>query len=234
MQPTYIYVGAGWDTAPFKAEWAKGTIIHCIDGQPHSEYGTKTSFDIDVTSPTYGKNVYSRPNFAKRVLRAYETAGFACSMYDKRNILETGLLFADTHTGCRSVVIFENIELDIIVWYHFNSGLPEHADEIYEMVGAYNGLLCSGHWPHVSITESFDVPDNSLTFHGYPNTGYHEDRRDRDENEQSVVGRLSYDDAYRKKFERFVFHDLEGGENTFDYWDDYLDWIDENPDLAYE
>jgi hypothetical protein len=234
MQPTYIYVGAGWDTAPFKAEWAKGTIIHCIDGQPHSEYGTKTSFDNDESSPTYGKNVYSRPNFAKRVLLAYETAGFACSIYDKRNILETGLLLADTYTGRRSVVIFENIELDIIVWYHFNSGLPEHADEIYEMVGAYNGLLCSGHSPHISIIERFAVSDNSLTFRGYPNTGYHEDWRDRDENEQSVVGRLSYDDAYRTKFERFVFHDLEGGENGFECWDDYLDWIDENPDLAYE
>jgi hypothetical protein len=226
MRITYIYVGAGWDTVPFTT---RGTNIHCIDGQPHSEFGTRTSFD------TNGSNVYSRPKFAKRVLRAYERAGFKCSKTDRTKILETGLLNGDNFTGERTVIVFVNPERDITIWYHFNSGLPEHADEIYKMVQGtpcYNGILCAGHWPHVSIIDKFAVPDNSLVFHGYPRTAYHvEDRRTI---EQSVVGRLSYDDAYRKKFTHFVFHDLNGGENTFDCWDDYLGWICENPDLAYE
>lgn len=231
MRLTYIYVGAGWDTVPFREEWMRGTNIHCIDGQPHSEFGTKTSFDNDETSPTYGNNLYSRPKFAKRVLRAYEKAGFKCSEYDRTNIVKTGLMKI---TSGRTVIIFVNTDRDITIWYHFNSGLPEHADDIYEMVGEYNGLLCSGHWPHISITETFVVPDNSLVFHGYANTAYHVERRDMDEIEQSVVGRLSYDDAYRKKFTQFIFHDLNGGENVFECWDDYLEWICENPEMAYE
>ncbi len=270
MRPTYIYVGSGWDIAPFEEDWMRGSSVHCIDGQPHSEFGTKTLFD------TNRNNVFSRPKFAKRVLQAYERAGFKCSEYDRTEILETGLLNNENLTGQRIVIVFVNTERDIIIWYHFNSGLPEHAEDIYKMVqgtygsafltaersdapkaqGAdagyagtpatppfpeqgtaapcYNGILCAGHWPHISIIETFAVPDNSLVFHGYPRTSYHVEGRNIDEIEQSVVGRLSYDDIYRKKFTHFVFHDLDGGENVFDCWDDYLEWIYDNPEMAYE
>ncbi len=258
MRPTYIYVGSGWDIAPFEEDWLRGSNVHCIDGQPHSEFGTKTLFD------TNGSNVFSRPKFAKRVLQAYERAGFICSEYDRTEILETGLLNDENLTGQRIVIVFVNAERDIIIWYHFNSGLPEHAEDIYKTVGGggnlrfapskpslseggscaegasatpapcYNGILCAGHWPHISIIETFAVPDNSLVFHGYPRTSYHVEDRNMGEIEQSVVGRLSYDDIYRKKFTHFIFHNLDGSENVFDCWDDYLQWIYENPELAYE
>ena len=55
-----------------------------------------------------------------------------------------------------------------------------------------------------------------------------------DTDDLSVVGRISYDEVYRNKFHCFVFYDIYGNEYEFATWDDYLDWIDENSDLAYE
>ena len=203
MPNVYVYVGAGWDTIVFEAEWADDSIIHCIDGQPHSEYGTDTLFDKD------GKNMYARTRFAKRVLDEYEAAGFTCSSDNRTDILTTGLLDSET-----------------------NSGLPTHAVEISQMVGVYNGLLCAGHWPHISIMDITQIADQSLVFRGYASTCFHVDEDNMDD--LSVVGRISCDEVYRNKFYCFVFYDIYGNEYEFATWDDYLDWIDENPDLAYE
>jgi hypothetical protein len=227
-RPTYIYVGAGWDTKPFNAEWATGTTIHCVDGQPHSEFGTKTYF-LDE------KNRFSRPYFVGRVLDEYEGAGFVCSAADREELETTGLLTEDC-TGIRRVVRFDNTPRDIIVWYHFNSGLPDHIAEIAEMVGTYQGLLSAGHWPHKSaMSEAFHIPDRTLTFRGYANTYFGVDDHDTlDGIENSVVGRLSYDHAYRCKFKHFVFYDVCGEEHWFDMWEEFLVWIAYNSELAYE
>ena len=226
MPNVYVYVGAGWDTIVFEAEWADSTIIHCIDGQPHSEFGTKTMFD------ECGKNLYARTRFAKCVLDKYEAAGFTCSSDDRTDILTTGLLDSETDTGSRRVVRFIQADRNIVVWYHFNSGLPTHAAEISQMVGVYQGILCAGHWPHISIMDITQIADQSLIFRGYASTCFHADEDNMDD--LSVVGRISYDDEYRNKFYCFVFYDIYGNEYEFATWDDYLDWIDENPDLAYE
>jgi hypothetical protein len=226
-RPTHLYVGAGWDTSPFEADWAEGATIHCVDGQPHSEYGSKTCFQD-------GQNVYSRPHFVQNVLDAYEEAGFVCSTEDRAE-LETTRLLDEALTGVRRVVRFDIVARDIIIYYHFNSGLPEHTDEIARMVGTYQGLLCAGHWPHKSaMGEVFHIPDHSLTFRGYANTCFGVDCGTTvEEMEKSVVGRLSYDPSFRRKFKHFVFHDVCGEEHWFDMWEEFLVWITYNSDLAY-
>ena len=226
-RPTHLYVGAGWDTNPFNAEWATGTTIHCVDGQPHSEFGTKTYF-LDE------KNRFSRPYFVGRVLDEYEEAGFVCSAADREELETTGLLTED-HTGIRRVVRFDNEACDIIVWYHFNSGLPDHVEEIAQMVGPYQGLLCAGHWPHKSaMSEAFHIPDHSLTFRGYAQTCFGVDcGSDLADIEKSVTGRLSYDHAYRRKFRHFVFCDLYGEEHWFHMWEEFLVWLRYNSELVY-
>ena len=216
---TYIYVGAGWDTKPLTENWTKGITIHCVDGQPHSEFGTEEYYE---SNGEFFRNMFARPKFAKRVLREYAAVGFTCSQTDRKKITKTGLLNIDTLTGVRTVICFTNTERDTIVWYHFNSGLPTHSDDISKMVGTYDGLICSGHCPHVSIMDSFEIPDHSLIFRGYPNTQY------RSECEQSGV--VGLDEI---KFKCFIFHDLDGREHSFESWTEYLDWIDENSDLAY-
>jgi len=228
-RPTHLYVGAGWDTLPFEAGWATGTTIHCVDGQPHSEFGTKVHFED-------GKNQLSRPNFVKKVLAEYDAAGFTCSAVDREEMETTGLLKED-HTGTRRVVRFDNPSRDIVVWYHFNSGLPDHVAEIAAMIGTYQGMLCAGHWPHRSaMSEVFNIPDRTLTFRGYAQTCFGVDfcRDALDDIEKSVVGRLSYDHAYRRKFKHFVFCDVGGEEHWFDMWEELLVWIAYNPDLVYD
>ena len=73
--------------------------------------------------------------------------GFVCSPED-RTELETTKQWNDDCTGVRRVVRFHNDARDTVVWYHLNSGLPDHVAEIAEMVGPYQGILCAGHWPH--------------------------------------------------------------------------------------
>lgn len=228
FRPTHIYVGAGWDTEPFEAEWAEGTTIHCVDGQPHSEIGTQTYFEE-------GKNCLSRPYFAEKVLEEYAAVGFVCSSEDKKE-LETTKLLAEDLTGVRRVVRFTHVSRDIVVWYHFNSGIPEHVTEIAQMIGPYQGMICRGHWPHRSaIDQAFDIPDYSLTFRGYAGTCFGVDQEDDlDDIEKSVVGRLSYDYAYRRKFQCFVFYDLNREEHWFDMWEEFLVWVKRNPCLVYE
>jgi hypothetical protein len=222
-------VGAGWDTKPFEAEWVEGTTIHCVDGQPHSEFGTKTYFED-------GKNRFSRPNFVAKVLDAYDEAGFVCSAEDREELETTGLLVEDC-TGTRRVVRFDHESRDIVVWFHFNSGLPDHVAEIAQMVGTYRGMLCAGHWPHKSaMSEAFNIPDRTLTFRGYAQTCFGVDIGGvaLADIEKSVVGRLSYDNARRSKFKHFIFHDMYGEEHWFAVWEEFQDWIERNPGLAYE
>ena len=228
-RPTHLYVGAGWDTKPFEAKWAEGATIHCVDGQPHSEFGTNTHFDFEN-----GKNCFARRHFVGMVLESYENAGFTCSVADREEMETTGLLKED-HTGTRRVVRFDNPSRDIVVVYHFNSGLPAHVAEIAAMIGTYQGMLCAGHWPHRSaMSDVFNIPDRTLTFRGYAGTCFGVDYgTDLEDIEKSVVGRLSYDHAYRRKFKHFVFHDMNGEEHWFDMWEELLVWIAYNDDLAY-
>lgn len=224
-RPKHVYVGAGWDTKPFEAEWAEGTTIHCVDGQPHSEFGIKTYYED-------GKNRFSRPYFVGKVLDAYTEAGFVCSVEDKAELENTGLLTEDC-TGERRVVRFDHVSRDIIIYYHFNSGLPEHTKRIAQMIGTYQGIVCSGHWPNKSmLCDAFDIPDRSLTFRGYAETCFGPDD-DFDDMEGTVTGRLSYDCSYRRKFKHFVFYDVNEEEHWFDMWEEFLVWIQHNPDLAY-
>jgi hypothetical protein len=227
-RPTHLYVGAGWDTKPFEADWAVGATIHCVDGQPHSEFGTETCFED-------GKNRYSRPHFVERVLDSYKDAGFVCSDEDRDELSATGLLSED-RTGSRRVVRFDHTSRDIVVWFHFNSGLPDHVAEIALMVGTYQGMLCSGHWANkTAMSEAFNILDHSLTFRGYAYTNFEVDNDviSMEDIEKSVVGRLFYDRSYRRKFKHFVFHDVCGEEHWFDKWEEFLVWIEYNSDLAY-
>ena len=239
QRSVYIYVGAGWDTTPFDDGWTNGGVFHCIDGQPNSEFGTQTYFED-------GCNLYARRQFVARVLKEYHEAGFICSDDDKQELLNTQLL-DERGTGLRRVVMFENTERDICIWYHFNTGLPDHIPVILDTLAinlgnlgnqaipVYNGLLCGGHWPHKSIMDAkFQIPDNSLTFHGYAKTCFGVDCCDLSDVEGTVCGRLSYDYMYRRKFKEYIFHDLNGEEHWFNSWEEYLVWINHNSNLAYE
>jgi hypothetical protein len=80
------------------------------------------------------------------------------------------------------------------------------------------------------MCETFNIPDRSLTFRGYANTCFGDGF---DEFFENVVGRLSYDHTYRDKFRHFVFHDVYGEEHWFAVWEEFQDWIERNPGLAY-
>ena len=57
-----LYIGAGIDTKPFQlCDWI--TKFYCVDGQPHSEFGTLLSGRICKG----GDDGYARPNFIKEV-----------------------------------------------------------------------------------------------------------------------------------------------------------------------
>jgi len=235
MSSVYLYVGAGCDTAPFGAPWVDGTTIHCIDGQPHSEFGTQTCFleNESESSPRYMKNVFARPKFVKQLVAAYREANFTCrdtELVKSMESMESGLLDGDD-TGTRRVVEFTHATRDIVIWYHFNSGLPEHIPEIARTVActgktnrtAYDGIICSGHWPHRCIVDPlFCIPNNTLTFRGYADTCFGVEEDDCEYND-SIVGRLSYDYEYRRKFKQFIFHDLYGEEHRFGVWEDYVE-----------
>jgi len=233
-KPVYIYVGAGIDTTPFLHDWANGSVIHCIDGQPHSEFGIREYYGNTDGSLLNG---FSRPNFARNVVDEYRAMGYECSPEDISHVETTGLL-GPTLTrlgGVPTRIQFINVVRDITILYHFNTGLPEDTLNTLQIIGPYNGIVCRGHWPHRSIIDCADIPDNSLIFRGYAGTVFGiDDYVTENEIESSMVVRLSFDHQIRRKFKLFVFYDTYGEENWFDTWEEYLVFIHYNQHLTYE
>jgi len=252
---THIYVGAGYDTVPFRTEWCDGSTIHCIDSQPHSEFGLreyypsggatewqyksslKTEKNADGIPDGITLNGFARPNFAQDVVANYNEEGFVCSMEDYKFIQETRLL-GPTYTrqgGGPTRVRFINLERDIIIWYHFNASLPDDVAETLKIIGTYDGIICRGHWPHRATTDNADIPDKTLTFRGYAATIFGiSDYVTDDMVTNSMIVRLSFDHNIRRKFKHFVFYDTYGVEHWFDTWEEHLVFIEQNPGLICE
>jgi hypothetical protein len=253
-RPTHVYIGAGADTYPFRAEWCNGTTIHCVDGQPHSEFGNReyypsggatewqykgarrTEIPNDGVPDGTTPNGFARPSFAIDVLSNYHELDFMCSMEDYKLIMDTRLL-GPTYTRLGegpTRVRFINEERDIIIWYHFNASLPDHATETLNFIGTYDGIICKGHHPHKTLINNAN-PDKSLTFRGYAPTcfgiyaGYNITENDIS---NSMVIRLSFDRNIRRKFKNFVFYDTYGVEHWFNMWEEFLVFYHYNPSLT--
>ena len=253
-RPTHVYIGAGADTYPFRAEWCNGTTIHCVDGQPHSEFGNReyypsggatewqykgarrTEIPNDGVPDGTTPNGFARPSFAMDVLSNYHELDFLCSIEDKNYIQDTRLL-GPTYTRLGegpTRVRFINEERDIIIWYHFNASLPDHATETLNFIGTYDGIICKGHHPHKTLINNAN-PDKSLTFRGYAPTcfgiyaGYNITENDIS---NSMVIRLSFDHNIRRKFKNFVFYDTYGVEHWFNMWEEFLVFYHYNPSLT--
>lgn len=256
-RPTHVYIGAGADTYPFRAEWCNGTTIHCVDGLPHSELGNREYYPSggatewqyktchrterhndgvpDGTTP----NGFARPSFAQYVLSNYHELDFFCSMEDYKLIRDTRLL-GPTYTrlgGGPTRVRFINVERDIIIWYHFNASLPDDATETLNFIGTYDGIICRGHHPHKTLINNANIPDKSLTFRAYSGTcygiyaGYNITENDIS---NSMVIRLSFCPIIRSKFKNFVFYDTLGTEHRFNMWEEFLVFYHYNPSLTYD
>lgn len=254
-RPTHVYVGAGSDTSPFNAKWVDGSTIHCIDSQPHSEFGVREYYpsggatewshksSIGTEKYPYGipdgitLNGFARPNFAQKVVTEYLEKGFECSLEDHRHIEDTGLL-GPTYTrfgGGPTRIRFVNLERDIIIWYHFNTSLPDDADETLNFIGTYDGIICRGHWPHRTIIDNAVIPDKTLTFRGYAGTCFGiGDYITDDDVTNSMIVRLSFSHKIRRKFKHFVFYDTYGTEHWFDMWEEFLVFYERNPELIFE
>lgn len=245
----YIYIGAGTDTKPFDAKWVDGATIHCIDSQPHSEFGIHEYYPSKCSSNWRYKslnkldnlnfgtpdgitpNGFARPNFARIVLGEYEEKGYECSIENWNLILNTGLL-GPTYTrlgGGPTRVRFFNTARNITIWYHFNTVLPHDVQETLEFIGPFDTIICKGHDPHKSIVDR--AVDNTLTFRGYAGTAYgiHDLKTS-----TCMTVQLSFDPTTRSKFKHFVFYDTYGDEHWFNTWEEFLVFYDCNPDLTFE
>ena len=253
-RPTHVYVGAGADTSPFNAKWVDGSTIHCIDSQPHSEFGVREYYpsggatewshksSIGTEKNTDGipdgitLNGFARPNFTRDVLSNYHQQDFFCSMADYKLIRDTKLL-DPTYTrlgGGPTRIRFINLERDIIIWYHFNASLPDDATETLKFIGTYDGIICRGHWPHRTLIDNANIPDKTLTFRGYAGTCFGiSDYITNDDVTNSMIVRLSFDHKIRCKFKYFVFYDTYGTEHWFDLWEEFLVFYHNNPNLTY-
>lgn len=256
-RPTHVYIGAGADTYPFRAEWCNGTTIHCVDGLPHSEFGNReyypsggatewqykgarrTEIPNDGVPDGTTPNGFARPSFAMYVLSNYHELDFICSMEDYKLIRDTRLL-GPTYTrlgGGPTRVRFINEERDIIIWYHFNASLPDDATETLNFIGTYDGIICKGHHPHKTLINNANIPDKSLTFRGYAPTcfgiyaGYNITENDI---ANKMVIRLSFCPIIRSKFKNFVFYDTHGTEHWFNMWEEFLVFYHYNPSLTYD
>ena len=254
----HVYVGAGVDTSPFDAKWVDGATIHCIDSQPHSEFGVREYYPSGVMEWQYKSlnrgdkrptgtpngltpNGFARPNFALNVVAEYREKGFECSLEDRTHIEDTCLL-GPTYTrlnGCPTRIRFVNEERNIIIWYHFNTSLPHDVDETLNFIGPYDGIICRGHDPHRSIIDHYQRTDQrtdqTLTFRGYAGTAFGVCEQTTEEDIAAHMAvRLSFDYKIRRKFKHFVFYDTYGDEHWFDTWEEYLVFYDCNPELIFE
>lgn len=256
-RPTHVYVGAGADTDPFGAEWCNGTTIHCIDPQPHSQYGLREYYPSGGSSKWSSHwlgveedgedgvpdgttlNRFARPDFTMDIIYNYSKKGFLCSMEDYELMNDT-LLLGPTYTrlgGGPTRIRFINEERDIIIWYHFNACLPDDAVETLKFIGTYDGIICNGHWPNKTLIHNADIPDNSLTFRAYAGTCYGiyaSYNITEDDFSNSMVIRLSFCPIIRSKFKNFVFYDTLGTEHRFDIWEEFLVFYHYNDDLTFD
>jgi hypothetical protein len=225
IRPTYIYVGAGKDTEIFTANWADGATIHCIDSQPHSEFGICEYYENThlVDKPI---NMFARPSFAISIVEQYNSKGYECSREDRIHIEKTGLL-SSTYTrfgAGQTIIKFINIARNIIIWYHFNTCLPDDTAETIKVIGSYDGIICKGYDPHRSIIDLLNVTDRTLVFRGYAGTvfGIYA-KTSREDIENNLFVRLSFDYQIRRKFKHFVFYNSYGNEQLFDTWEEFLE-----------
>ena len=119
-----LYVGAGCDTRPLFARLDQPIV--CVDGQPFSEFGTKTCSCYDARH-----NCFSRPKFPHALDRAMALAGQELwhNVGDVR------------YYGDR-------------VTYLTNTGFPEHVERV-RPYGPFSTLIVAGHDPHADVLTLF-------------------------------------------------------------------------------
>ena len=100
-----LYIGAGIDTRPFQiCDWI--TKFYCVDGQPHSEFGTLLSGNIYKD----GYDEYARPNFITELEEEYLKNDFILNSQGERLrtfslLLQKQLVFQKNKILCLGYII---------------------------------------------------------------------------------------------------------------------------------
>ena len=204
-----LYVGAGWETTSFEADWAIGATIHAIDIDPS-------------------------PRFMEKVMDMYTCADFDCSDADRKELEDhTGtrrvVRFYNEDRDTTIMYHFNSglpdqvkeIAATIGPYQGFLcSGIwpPISAmDEAFNIPDYSLTFRGYAHTP-LGVDDSHGIPSTSL-----------------DDMAETVPGRLCYDYAYRRKFCHYEYYDVNDECHDFDTWEELLVWLRDwdNSDLAF-
>ncbi len=155
-----IYIGAGADLEPVHRLENIAEFIH-IDGQPNSEFGTKTYGDI----MSNGCDGFSRPRFIPDL---------------ERNMEKIGMVLRSVEKNLR---IYSNRRQE--VKYYTNTAIPEHYGILREILSDADTLIISRHDPDSIF---LDGMKNKLHFIGFSTTYFGPDEID---NPNSITARLN-------------------------------------------
>ena len=189
-----LYIGAGIDTRPFQlCDWI--TKFYCVDGQPHSEFGTLLSGRICKG----GYDGFSRPNFIKELEEEYL----------KNDFILTGNNIHDQR--------FYTNNKNQIVCYYVNTAIPDHHFKFRDVCKEIDTLVVSGHDPDSIF---LDYVTNRLDFIGFEGTYYGDQEI---ENHNSIISRLHRNEI-NQYFKSYIYFHNDGKKITFSFWEDFMDY----------
>ena len=206
-----VYVGAGVDLRPVN-NFKNIKTFYYIDCQPFSEFGVMRSKEWKGGQWT-GKfdNGFSRPNFIPRL--------------DKTM----------TENNMKLVKIEDNVRTytngNQTIHYYTNTSMPEHYEDIKDVIKDFNVLIVAGHDPHGIF---LDATKNIKQFIGYENTSYFNDKYDpnhRDSEKYGILNEFAQEDVnnviynlhngnIQQKFSKFTYVEKKKIYN-FVHWDDF-------------
>tara|TARA_B100001250_G_scaffold406161_1_gene424771 strand:- start:389 stop:1063 length:675 start_codon:yes stop_codon:yes gene_type:complete len=188
-----VYIGAGIDIDSI-IKLPSNLKVACIDGQPYSEFGNRTS--------NISYNGFSRPNFIPDLLKNAEKYNLCI---DLKSLTE--LYFYNNNTE---------------ITYYINTAVPDDLSHIKMNITNFTDLIVIGHDPHYHIlnytTARITFWGNQQTVYWCNDDDISPD------DIHGVIYKLNTDKKIRKQFKSFNLLMNSGEYITFSDWDCFVNY----------